>query len=48
MKATTAYAFVWISTGLAVTAAVWVTKSASPLWALLIPTLISFSGKQED
>jgi hypothetical protein len=47
MKMTTAYGLVWISIGLAVSVAVFVTKSASPLWAFLIPACISFSHNDD-
>jgi hypothetical protein len=43
MKASTAYAFAWISTGIAVSVALYVTKNANVLWTMLIPTCISFS-----
>lgn len=43
MRASTAYAFAWIATAVAVSVGVYITKSASPLWALLIPAGISFS-----
>lgn len=42
-----AYGLAWLSTGIAVAVAVWVTKSAMPLWALLIPILISVTYKEE-
>lgn len=45
MKATTAYAFIWISVAFAISTAIIVTGSIMPLWALLIPTLVSFSGR---
>jgi hypothetical protein len=43
MKASTAYAFAWIATALAVSVGIYITKSANPLWTLLIPACISFS-----
>ena len=30
----------WISVAVAVIFAIWVTKSATPLWAFLLPTLV--------
>lgn len=45
MKGTTAYAIVWVSCSLAITVAIYITKSASPLWGLIIPTLIRYSEK---
>lgn len=43
MKGTTAYAFTWIATAVAISVATYVTKSAIPLWALLIPACLSLS-----
>lgn len=42
MKPFIAYAVIWIATALAVSVAIWVTKSASPLWAMFIPLFINF------
>lgn len=42
MKGTTAYALTWISVAIGVSVAIFVTKSASPLWAFLIPACIDF------
>jgi hypothetical protein len=47
MKLTTAYAFVWISISVAVSIAVLITKTAEPLWAFVIPALLSFSIDDE-
>jgi hypothetical protein len=44
MKITTAYAFIWISCAIAISTAVIVTHRLSPLWALLIPAMISFKS----
>lgn len=43
MKVTTAYAFTWIASAIAISVASYVTKSATPLWALLIPACLSLS-----
>ncbi|MFS1518593.1 hypothetical protein V1503_19330 [Bacillus sp. SCS-151] len=40
MKASTAYAMSWIATVLAVSVGIIITKSAIPLWALIIPLFI--------
>jgi uncharacterized protein (DUF983 family) len=40
MKSFTAYAIIWIVTALAVSVAIWTTKSADPLWAMFIPLFI--------
>jgi len=48
MSPYTAYALIWVSTGIAVSVAIYVTKSASPLWGLFIPTLVSFIKNNED
>lgn len=40
-----AYAMAWISTGIATATAVYVTKSAVPLWAMFIPVMISVKSK---
>ncbi|MCO4850563.1 hypothetical protein [Bacillus vallismortis] len=42
MKSTTTYAVIWISTALAASVGIIVTKSALPLWALFIPMIIPF------
>ncbi|MCY9377345.1 hypothetical protein MOF34_20290 [Bacillus sp. T17B1] len=42
MKPTTPYAVIWISTALASSVGIIVTKSALPLWALFIPMIIPF------
>lgn len=39
-----AYGLAWLSTGIAVSVAIWITKSATPLWAMLIPALISITS----
>lgn len=38
-----AIATIWFSTGVAVSLAIWVTKSASPLWGMLIPAFMEYS-----
>jgi hypothetical protein len=47
MRATTAYAFAWVATAVAVSMAIYITRSASPLWAMLIPACISFSSSDK-
>ena len=45
-----AYSMMWISVSLAVSVAVYTTKSAAPLWTFLIPAMIgvkSDNNKQE-
>lgn len=42
-----AYAMAWLSTGIATGIAVYVTKSAVPLWAFLIPAMISINKKDD-
>ena len=39
-----AYAMAWISTGIATATAVYITKSATPLWTMLIPAMISIKS----
>ncbi|WP_346940526.1 hypothetical protein [uncultured Clostridium sp.] len=48
MKKNIVYVIAWLSTGVAVSIAIYVTKSASPLLAMLIPTFIMGSDKKED
>lgn len=48
MKITTTYALVWISCSAAVIAGIIVMKSLTPLWALLIPTLVSMKTGEEE
>jgi len=43
-----AYAMAWLSTGLAVSIAIYITKSATPLWAMLIPTFISIDSEDNS
>lgn len=43
-----AYGCAWIATGITVSIAVYITKSASPVWAMLIPSFISMSSKRSD
>jgi hypothetical protein len=43
-----AYGLAWLSTGIAVSVAIWVTKSATPLWAMLIPGCLSISNSKRD
>ena len=40
-----AYAMAWISTGIATVTAVYVTTSAVPLWAMMIPATLSVKSK---
>ena len=39
-----AYSMMWISVSLAVSVAVYITKSAAPLWTFLIPAMIRVSS----
>ncbi len=48
MKKNTIYAIAWISTGIAVSVAIYITKGATPLLAMLIPALIMESDNKED
>ena len=48
MKKTIVYAIAWLSTGVAVSIAIYVTKSAAPLLAMLIPTFIMRVDKEDD
>jgi len=48
MKMTTAYAATWVCTALAVSTAIVVTGRLVPLWALLIPAMISWSADSND
>lgn len=43
-----AYAMIWVATSAATITAIVVTKSAIPLWAMIIPTLISIKGNTSD
>lgn len=43
MKGPTAYAFIWISTALAVSVAIIITENIGALWAFFIPALVSYS-----
>ena len=43
-----AYGCAWIATGITVSIAVYITKSASPVWAMLIPSFITISSKHSD
>lgn len=40
-----AYAAVWVSTGTAVTVAIFIVKTMTPLFFLLLPACITISGK---
>lgn len=48
MQVTTTYALIWISVSFAVSVAIVSTGSLVPLWALLIPTLINLSYKNDN
>lgn len=48
MNRNVVYAIAWPATGTAVSVAVYITKSAAPLLAMLIPTFIMTSNKKED
>lgn len=39
------YGLVWLSTATAVSVAIVVTKSPGPLWAMIIPLLVSMETK---
>ena len=41
------YGMAWLATGIAVSIGIFTTKSASPLWAMLIPCCISLSTKDD-
>lgn len=45
MKVTTAYAFIWISCAVVISTAIIVTGKLIPLWALLIPAMISIKSE---
>jgi len=47
MKVTTAYATIWLSCSLAITAGILITGSLTPLWFLLIPAFISVSSEEK-
>ncbi|GAA0083356.1 hypothetical protein [Clostridium sp. CTA-6] len=41
-----AYGMMWLATSIAVSTAIFVTRSATPLWAMFIPSFVSMeSGK---
>ena len=42
-----AYGMMWCGVSAAVALAVYVTGTGAPLWALLIPALISFKAKDD-
>lgn len=46
MKLTTVYAIIWIVTGIVIISGCYITKSASPIWALLLPLFISLEGRE--
>jgi len=46
MNKTIVYAFAWISTAVAVSVAVYITKSAKPLFAMIIPAFIMDSDSK--
>lgn len=46
MNKTIVYAFAWISTAVAVSVAVYITKSAMPLFAMTIPAFIMDSDSK--
>ena len=43
-----AYACVWIATSASVGIGILVTKSLTPLWAMIIPAMVSVSSKSAD
>ncbi|WP_179107148.1 hypothetical protein [Sediminibacillus massiliensis] len=47
MKDSTAQALIWLACSIVITTGIIVTGKLSPLWALLIPTLVSFSSSGE-
>ena len=42
-----AYACAWIATSIAVSVGIIISKSVYPLWAMFIPTFISFECKSK-
>lgn len=46
MKATTAYATIWLSVAAAVSVGIIVTGTLMPLWALIIPLMVSLTGEE--
>lgn len=44
MKVATAYAFIWISSAVAISVAIIMTGKIGALWALFIPALVSYTG----
>ncbi len=42
MKIWTVIAITWITTAVAVSLAVYITKDATPLWGMIIPALVSY------
>lgn len=42
MKGATAYAIMWVATSAAVIGGLIITRDANCLWALLIPSLVSY------
>jgi hypothetical protein len=47
MRRNAVYAIAWLSTGIAVSVAIYITNSTTPLLAMLIPTFI-MDSKEED
>ena len=43
-----AYIMAWVSTSIAASVAVYVTKSAHPLWVMFIPVLININGIKDN
>lgn len=43
-----AYGMAWLSTSIAVCVAIYITKSAMPLWAMLLPACISLKTSKDD
>lgn len=48
MKSTTTYAFIWISSAVAISTAIIVTGKIGALWALFIPSLVSYHSDDKE
>lgn len=48
MRATTAYAMIWVSVAVAACVGIVSTGSLTPLWLFLVPPLISFKGTDKN
>lgn len=43
-----AIAMIWVSMSIAVSIAMYITKSATPLWAMIIPTFLDISIGEDE